>query len=120
MSAARQTAQLKRVMAVLEASGEALSAEQIWQAAGQNLNRVTVYRILKRLSASGVLETLPHGRSRRYRLCHDHPHFYCRACGRCECLPQAALNLELIKSQVKGEVEHVAIRIEGLCSTCRG
>jgi len=81
---------------------------------------VTVYRILSRLIETGLIETLLDGRSRRYRLCHDHPHFYCRGCGRRECLPPAALDLEPIRQLVQGQVEHVAIRLEGLCRACRG
>lgn len=117
----RQTAQLKGVLAVLDAAGEALSAEQIWQAASRSLslNRVTVYRIIKRLVDSGELETNLSGRSRLYRRPHDHPHFYCRECGRRECLEGAGLDLEQFKLLVDAQVEHVAIRLEGRCRQCR-
>lgn len=115
----RQTAQLKAVLAVLAQAGQGLSAEQIWQASPHSLNRVTVYRILKRLVAQGSLEISLSGRSRFYRLAHDHPHFYCRDCGACECLKPEGLDLEQFRALVDGEIEHVAIRLEGLCRNCR-
>jgi len=113
----RQTNQLRQVRQVLENNPEPLSADAIWQAAGQGLNRVTVYRIIKRLVASGEIETTLSGRSRLYRLPHRHPHFHCRGCGRLECL--GAVDLEPFKQLVDAQIEHVAIRLEGLCQDCR-
>ena len=79
-------------LAVLEVVGNnsyPLSAGDIFTTLERSstINRVTVYRILDRLVAEGVVERLSTGgRAAYYGLAPNehhrpHPHFYCKSCG---------------------------------------
>jgi len=92
--------------------------------ARQDINRVTVYRILDLLVEHEVLNRLSLGeKSQRFCLREkdedEHPHFHCTRCDRYLCLhaadlpfdPQALASLPL-------DVRHVDIRLEGICPAC--
>jgi Fur family ferric uptake transcriptional regulator len=118
-------------MAVLEVVGNhrsPLSAQEVYETLHRSraINRVTVYRILDQLVASGVLDRISGGgRAFFYGLAPNrhhapHPHFYCRRCGRLECLQPGSLNLDArdLERTFPGAIEKVEVRIDGICRSC--
>jgi len=117
-----------RVLEVVGNSGSPLSAQQIFDTLSptDDINRVTVYRILDLLVAKGLVDRISGGgRSFVYGLAPNenhlaHPHFYCKNCGSLECLnPQSIdLNLQVMQRNFPGVVENVEIRVDGVCKNC--
>lgn len=105
-----------------------LSADDVYTTLKQrrSINRVTVYRILDLLVDSGLVERLSTGgRAFYYGLApndfhHPHPHFYCKRCGRMECLhPESiAVNADPLWKTFPGQIEKVEVRIDGVCKNC--
>ena len=93
--------------------------------ARQDINRVTVYRILDLLVEHEVLNRLGLGeKSQRFCLrgTHEdeHPHFHCTRCDRYLCLdvPSPGIDRQALAG-LSLEVRHVDLRLEGLCPACR-
>lgn len=92
----------------------------------QNVNRVTVYRILDLLVAAGLVERISAGdRTWRYgmgaRAEEDrHPHFYCTNCGTMECLNADSIHLDTgpLERTFAGRIDRVEIRVDGICRNC--
>ena len=116
---------------VLQAVGRSdapASAREIFAALRRTsrINRVTVYRILDLLVASGLVERLSGGgRSFFYGLAPSeqhppHAHFYCRNCGRLACLSPECLPLEKVapRGKLPGRIEGLQIRVDGVCRDC--
>ena len=116
---------------VLEAIGNQSgprSAQQIFDTLRltDNINRVTVYRILDLLVANGLVDRISGGgRSFVYGLAPNenhpaHPHFYCKSCGILECLNPQSLNVDLQPMQhtFAGLIENVEVRVDGVCQNC--
>lgn len=90
------------------------------------INRVTIYRILEALVECGLVDRLSTGdRSFRYGLAPNpnhpaHPHFYCKLCGRMECLDKDMVFLDTNAVQEKGKrwVDRAEIRFDGICRDC--
>ena len=91
-----------------------------------DINRVTVYRILDLLVEHEVLNRLTLGKhSQRFCLRgvereEDHAHFHCTRCDRYLCIdaPVSSLTPEaLVRMDL--DVEHVDIRLEGVCPACK-
>ncbi len=121
------TAHRLRVLEVVGGDTGPLNAQQIFETLrrGQSINRVTVYRILETLVQHGLLERLSGGRAFYYGLApnahhQSHPHFFCRRCGRMDCLrPEAiALDLQPLERIFPGHIENVAVRVDGVCKSC--
>jgi Fur family transcriptional regulator, ferric uptake regulator len=102
-----------------------LSREELIKSLGKKSpDKVTVYRVLKRLSGKGIIhKAYLQNRAWKYELAHNctetqcHPHFTCSKCGKIFCLKDSFL--PLIKNIKKGFVIHrQQVRIEGLCSAC--
>jgi Fur family transcriptional regulator, ferric uptake regulator len=116
------------ILEIIGGSPYPLSAQQIFALAGrgQNINRVTVYRILDLLVEKRLLEKISAGdRSFRYGLAPNanhsrHAHFYCTGCGRMECLSPGSplVDMAPLESTFPGMVERVEIRLDGICETC--
>jgi Fur family ferric uptake transcriptional regulator len=93
----------------------------------QEVNRVTVYRILDLLVEKKLVERISAGdRSFRYGLApnanHEpHSHFYCVQCGEMECLSPSQINLdtEPLEHSFPGLIERVEVRFDGICQDCR-
>ena len=91
----------------------------------QAIDRVTVYRTLDSLVEKAIVERISGGRAYFYGLApnpfhQQHPHFYCRQCGRINCL-----NPESITTDVKalqrifpGKIDNVEVRVDGICERC--
>jgi Fur family ferric uptake transcriptional regulator len=118
-------------IAVLEVVGNnqyPLSAADIYNTLGRtgSINRVTVYRILDRLVARGLVDRLSTGgRAFYYGMApnehHDaHPHFYCKRCGQMDCLTPESLTVDTaaLWKTFPGRIDKVEIRIDGICKNC--
>lgn len=118
----------QRVLEVIGDSSCPLSAQQIFDtlSPNDNINRVTVYRILDLLVDKGLVNRISGGgRSFVYGPAPNenhpaHPHFYCRSCGNLECLNPRSLNVDLHPMQrtFTGLIEHVEVRVDGVCKNC--
>jgi Fur family ferric uptake transcriptional regulator len=117
-----------RVLEVIGNNSSPLSAQQIFDTLSRtdNINRVTVYRILDLLVDKGLVDRINGGgRSFVYGLAANenhpaHPHFYCKCCGNLECLNPQSLNVDLQHMQrtFAGQIENVEVRVDGVCKNC--
>jgi Fur family ferric uptake transcriptional regulator len=117
-----------RILEIVGSSPHPLSAQEVFALAscGQNINRVTVYRILDLLVEKRLLEKISAGdRSFRYGLAPNahhsrHAHFYCTGCGRMECLSPGSPRVDMapLESTFAGMIDRVEIRLDGICETC--
>jgi Fur family ferric uptake transcriptional regulator len=117
-----------RVLEVVGNNSGPLSAQQIFNTLSRsdNINRVTVYRILDLLVDKGLVERIRGGgRSFVYGLAPNqnhpaHPHFYCKNCGNLECLNPHSLdvNLQAMQRTFPGVIENVEVRVDGVCKNC--
>ena len=117
-----------RVFEVIGNNSTPLSAQQIFDTLNRtdNINRVTVYRILDLLVEKGLVNRISGGgRSFVYGLAPNenhpaHPHFYCKACGNLECLNPQSLSVDLQSMQrtFAGLIENVEVRVDGVCKNC--
>lgn len=117
-----------RILEIIGESAYPLSAQEVFALAsrGQNINRVTVYRILDVLVEKRLLERMSAGdRSFRYGLAPNanhrrHAHFYCTGCGKMECLSPGSpvVDMAPLESTFPGTIERVEIRLDGICETC--
>lgn len=118
-------------LAVLEEIGRSsgpVSANELLEELQKtgNVNKVTVYRILDLLVEYGLVEKISSGdRSFRYGLGPNanhqpHPHFFCKLCGRMECieLAETGMDLEKAKLRLKGKIDSVQVRFDGVCGDC--
>ncbi len=121
------TAHRLRVLEIVGGNTGPLNAQEIFATVcrATPINRVTVYRILDALVQHGLLERLSGGRAFYYGLAPNehhqrHPHFFCRRCGRMDCLrPEAiALDLQPLARVFPGHIENVAVRVDGVCKLC--
>ncbi len=117
-----------KVLEIIGNNNSPLSAREIYNTLNRTdeINRVTVYRILELLVGNGLIDRISSGeRSFRYGLApnenHEpHAHFYCTECGNLECLNPESLRLDMdpIQRTFPGKVRNVHIRLDGLCETC--
>jgi len=122
------TANRHRILEVIGNNSSPLSAQQIFETLNRtdNINRVTVYRILDLLVDKGLVDRINGGgRSFVYGLAPNenhpaHPHFFCKSCGNLECLNPQSLNVDLQPMQrtFAGLIENVEVRVDGVCKNC--
>lgn len=129
-SGLKPSANRVRILSEIGTSRRPLTATEILEniKKGGSIDRVTVYRNLDLLVSSGLLQKLssPDGRSFFYgfqpsTLHPAHPHFFCRMCGRAECLSPSVLPEESekrIASLVPGITETIQVSIAGVCTEC--
>lgn len=116
------------VLSVIGNNNCPLSAQEIHETLNRNndINPVTVYRILNLLVEKGLVERISSGDlSQRYGLAPNHyhlphAHFYCRQCKNLECLhPESlAVDIEPLRKTFPGVIENAQIRIDGICKNC--
>ncbi len=101
---------------------------------GRALDRVTLYRTLRRFEEAGLLrrERLPGGDEtwcleaceHGFEQCPGHMHFECRSCGRVECVKTAPARVKRALGRLfAGEglpVEGARIEAWGICRSCSG
>jgi Fur family ferric uptake transcriptional regulator len=117
-----------RVLEVIGNNGFPLSAGDIFRIMARNssINRVTVYRILDLLVDAGLIERISTGgRAFYYGLAPNsyhapHPHFYCKNCGRMDCLTPGTLSVEAepLWKTFSGRIDKVEVRVDGICKQC--
>jgi Fur family ferric uptake transcriptional regulator len=117
-----------RILEVIGNNSSPLSARQIFDTLNRtdNINRVTVYRILDLLVEKTLIDRINGGgRFFVYGLAPNenhptHPHFYCKSCGNLECLNPQSLRVDLQPMQrtFPGVIENVAVRVDGVCKNC--
>ena len=117
-----------KVFEVIGNNTSPLNAQEIFTALNrtENINRVTVYRILNLLEENGLIERIASGdRSHRYGMAPNahhrpHAHFFCRQCKNMECLNPESLQIDmaLLERTFPGTIESTQIRIDGVCKMC--
>lgn len=116
-----------RILEVIGNNNAPLNAQEIFDtlSRGRAINRVTVYRVLDSLVENGLVEKISGGRASFYGLAPNahhqrHPHFYCRECGRINCLaPQSvSMDTSALERIFPGKIDSVEVRVEGICKHC--
>ena len=126
----RLTRQRRVLLDLIDTSGKHLDADTLYQMAklkDAKLNRVTVYRTLKMLKESGLVDELDlahfEGAKHYYeaRLKREHAHIICLRCGRVEEFfgeqPHAVKGQ--VESQFGFEIVFSRTEIGGYCSHCQ-
>lgn len=117
-----------RVLEVIGNNPYPLSASDIHDTLDRDkpINRVTVYRILDLLVAHALVDRISTaGRAAYYGLAPNehhraHPHFYCKSCGRMDCLSPETVAVEFsrFKKLFPGRIDKLELRLDGICSHC--
>ncbi|MCF6249189.1 MAG: transcriptional repressor [Desulfobacula sp.] len=117
-----------RVLEIIGNNTYPLSASDIHDTLDRHkpINRVTVYRILDLLVKNKVVDRISTGgRSACYGLAPNdhhkaHPHFYCKSCGRMDCLGPETVAVEFnkFKNIFPGRIDKVEMRLDGICKNC--
>ena len=126
----RLTRQRQSLLDLIDSSGRHLDAEHLYQMARKKdpkLNRVTVYRTLKLLKETGLVDELDlmhfEGDQHYYetRMKQEHAHVICLACGKVEEFFGEPLNKlrHQVQSNLGYEVLIVRTEIGGYCSHCQ-
>ncbi|MBS2012875.1 MAG: transcriptional repressor [Deltaproteobacteria bacterium] len=110
------------VLAELERRASPVShSEQADALEGEELDRVTVWRILVALTEAGLADRVDHGdrtwRFEKRREAHGaaiHPHFMCVSCKAVECLPESSVRVAPRLARSVTEVQ-----LKGRCADCR-
>lgn len=123
----RQTKQREIILALLRAAGQALSAEQLWEKAREELPSLaltTVYRNLDRLLEQRLITTvmLPDGAAARYLPAGVHRHhLVCMGCEKTVDLPHCPL--ESVEAELEEKtgftIARHSLEIYGYCAQCR-
>ena len=126
----RLTRQRKLLLDLIDRSGRHLDAETLYLMAHEQdakLNRVTVYRTLRMLKESGLVDELDlahfEGEKHYYetRMKQEHAHVICLRCGRVEEFfgePLKALRSQ-VESQFGFEIAFARTEVGGYCSHCQ-
>jgi Fur family ferric uptake transcriptional regulator len=123
---ARTSQRLAVLGRLIDAPGP-LSVRDIFTATrGEQLDRVTIYRILSSLRKGGIIREIDTGSGiAHYEMAclHNpiHPHFHCRLCGCLTCLPALTLSQiwEWFARPFGSTIENVNVHITGVCGPCR-
>ncbi|HUX36975.1 MAG TPA: transcriptional repressor [Rectinemataceae bacterium] len=123
-SGLRPTKSREAVLGALLASGKPLSHPELASRL-ETLDRVTIFRSLKTLRASGLLHSVRGldgllrfvvNPSRNSRCPGSHPHFLCLSCGTMTCLETQ--ELPKIEVPVGAEVRGKQFLVYGQCASC--
>ena len=118
-----KTKSLTLVLKEFEERQEAISFVRLAEDLSEEMNRTTVYRILKRLEDNGTLHSFVGKDGARWYALNDnpttseynaHPHFQCEKCGRTECLHVDVSIPQLPNHQVQS----VSLLYVGSCDKC--
>jgi Fur family transcriptional regulator, ferric uptake regulator len=121
----KQTAGRLALLSVLLQAGKPLSHRAVCAALGDlYYDPVSVYRSLESFIEAGFVHKVEDdNRTWLFALCtceqgsHCHPHFFCRSCGRCECLKMCSIPA-IAELQQDYVVEEQRYYIKGLCGNC--
>lgn len=122
----RVTTPRSAVLAALLAADHALTHHEVEEALAPvtPVDRVTVYRVLDRLVATGLAHRIP-GEDRTWRFGATrrgpggaHAHFTCSGCGRTVCLEETEVPAAV--KVPRGFVpQRIELTVQGLCAACR-
>ena len=118
------TRSVTMVLNRFEQINEAISVVKLAEELSDEMNRTTVYRILKRLEDNGTLHSfIGKDGTRWYAVSSQctstnpygaHPHFQCKDCGKTECL---SIDVE-IPTISNYKIESVSLLYIGSCGNC--
>lgn len=121
----RRTRPRITVLSVLYSHGVPMSHGEILLAAGENLDKVTLYRTLETLKKAGIVHQVQ-GIDGVWRFCaHDrsvkgcpggHPHFLCLVCGKMFCLTDQ--KMPRVEVPDGARVDGKQFVIYGACPAC--
>lgn len=126
----RRTPVRAGVLEVLAKSARPLGAVEILEKLPPHTDAVTVYRTLNTFTKKNVIHRI-RGEDRvwRYALgdpehttAHQHPHFVCEDCGKVECLKDAAIPHDFVKSLGVGpryKTNYPEVVLHGICPKCQ-
>lgn len=112
------------VLELLLRASHALShaeVESVVQSARQQIDRVTIYRVLEWLVSNNLAHKIP-GKDRvwrysaAYQETHHHVHFHCTHCDQTVCL--SSTKPDLIRLPKGYQFEESMLVIEGICPRC--
>ena len=120
----RVTKSVKAIQDYFENRSTGVSVVDLVNYFKEEMNKVTVYRILSRMEKEGTIHSF-NGKDGLtwYAACkqcsHDehndqHPHFQCKKCGRMECL-EISVPIPKVKNH---KVESGVVLLFGECSNC--
>ncbi len=121
----KQTAGREALLEVLLNAGKPLSHKEICaELIFLRYDPVSVYRSLETFIASGIVHRVEdENRTWLFALCtcdagsHCHPHFFCRSCGKCECLKEYQMP-EIPGLQDHYIIEEKRFYVKGICGCC--
>lgn len=118
----------KKILQIFLSKKQALAHGDIEHNAGEQFDRITVYRTLQTFAEKGIIHTIPTSdNSVRYALCKDectdgqhrdhHIHFICDQCENTYCLDDIVTpEINLPIGYTPG---HVEVIVEGVCKKCQ-
>ena len=117
----------RRILEVFLRSHDGLSHGDVESRAGDQLDRVTVYRTLQSFLEKGIVHAIPSSdNSARYALCKDdcrdghhhddHVHFICSICGKATCLND--VQVPAVKLPRGYHADQVSLVVNGTCPNC--
>lgn len=122
MKQTRNTKAKLEVLGLLKKSDKALSVAEIYNALNEICDRVTVYRILKRLVNENIIHEIIHEQGAKYiftseeiNFCHHHLHLYCERCKSLVCLDNHIPSLDSLSDFKISKINFTAY---GLCKNC--
>jgi len=123
MGVKRKTKSVKIILDAFAKSSNALSVVEMIKRFENDMNKTTVYRILERLEAEGILHSFV-GKDglkwvakrvdKKNASSENHPHFQCEECGKSECLK---LNFS-IPTIPNVKVNSTHLILVGQCEEC--
>jgi Fur family ferric uptake transcriptional regulator len=124
----RTTEQRKTVLSLFQHNDYALSYNEIEHQVNAQMDRVTLYRILRSFVEKGLLHTIPDEQQTvKYALClhtcepsghhqHNHVHFTCLECKKTTCLESANVPNVVLPQGYKGTISKLVV--QGTCPEC--
>ncbi|WBX99842.1 Fur family transcriptional regulator [Chryseobacterium gambrini] len=124
MKQARNTKSKTEIVNLINASDVALSHAEIQSALNGLCDRVTIYRVLERLSEEGMVHKIVNVDGVvKYAKCHncnsnhnhDHIHFSCETCKKVICIENVLPKIQLPEKFVIHDYNFV---LSGICPEC--
>lgn len=121
----RKTKSQTAILDLLQREASALSHDSISAKLDQQMDRVTIYRILNRFVEDGIAHRIVADDGRQYfascqdncshdHIAHSHLHFRCTVCDQVECVP-GEVSFELPKGY---RTDNCNIILSGRCQSC--
>ncbi|PWS29175.1 Fur family transcriptional regulator [Pedobacter yonginense] len=124
----KRTGARLQVLEILSNRNSATSQPYLENVVGKDIDRVTLYRILKAFEEKGIIhKVIDNQGTANYAICSDgcsanrhedgHVHFNCSKCLRVYCLDE--VKIPTLKLPKDFKVEQVNLIVSGICSRCR-